>query len=470
MQLTAQYTAKTVLLYMVAAFNPPYISTFGNNATSFWSAMQREPHLKNAALMARRHAAIPRGVGQSHEVFIARGENAEIWDVEGKRYIDFAGGIAVLNTGHRHPDVVKAVQRQLELYTHTCFQVLAYEPYVELAERINAKAPGNFDKKTMFLSTGAEAVENAIKIARSFTKRSAIVAFTSGYHGRTLLTLGLTGKVAPYKTGFGPYPAEIFHARFPDALRGVSVADSLASVESLFKNDVEASRVAAIIVEPVQGEGGFNVAPPEFLQGLRTLCDQHGILLIADEIQTGAGRTGTWFAVEHSGVAPDLITMAKSMAGGFPISAVVGRAEVMDAPAPGGLGGTYAGSPLSCAAALAVLDVFEKENLLSRSRQLGERLFASLENMAEKNRCIVDVRGLGAMVAIELCKDGDLQQPDAELAKKLVAEATRRGLILLSCGTYGNVIRILVPLTASDALVDEGLAIIDAALTAIQAN
>ena len=431
--------------------------------------MHREPQLNNAALMARRQAAIPRGVGQSHEVFIARGENAEVWDVEGKRYIDFAGGIAVLNTGHRHPAIIAAVKAQLDLYTHTCFQVLAYEPYVELAERINALAPGNFAKKTMFLSTGAEAVENAIKIARSYTKRSAVIAFTSGYHGRTLLTLGLTGKVAPYKTGFGPFPGEIFHARFPDALHGVSVDDSIASVESLFKNDVEASRVAAIIVEPVQGEGGFNVAPPEFLQRLRALCDQHGIVMVADEIQTGAGRTGTWFAIEQSGVAPDLITMAKSMAGGFPISAVVGRAEVMDAPAAGGLGGTYAGSPMSCAAGLAVLDIFAKENLLARSRALGQRLTAGLKAMAAKNRCIIDVRGLGAMVAIELCKNGDLHQPDADLTKRLCAEATKRGLILLSCGTYGNVVRILVPLTASDALVDEGLAIIGAALTSAQA-
>lgn len=431
--------------------------------------MQREPHLKNAALMARRQAAIARGVGQSHEVFIARAENAEIWDVEGKRYIDFAGGIAVLNTGHRHPAIIEAVKAQLDLYTHTCFQVLAYEPYVELAERINALAPGDFAKKTMFMTTGAEAIENAIKIARAYTGRSAVVAFTGSFHGRTLLTLGLTGKVAPYKTGFGPFPAEIFHARFPDALHGVSVDEAIASVESIFKNDVEASRVAAIIVEPVQGEGGFNVAPPEFLRRLRALCDQHGILLIADEIQTGAGRTGTWFAVEQSGVAPDLITMAKSMAGGFPISAVVGRAAVMDAPAPGGLGGTYAGSPMSCAAALAVLDVFEKEKLLQRSRQLGARLSASLQSMAAKNRCIVDVRGLGAMVAIELCQDGDLKRPAADLTKRLTAEATRRGLILLSCGTYGNVIRILVPLTASDAIVDEGLAIMDASLTAVQA-
>jgi len=431
--------------------------------------MHREPEMKNAALMARRKAAIPRGVGQSHEVFIERGENAEVWDVEGRRYIDFAGGIAVLNTGHRHPAVIEAVKAQLDHYTHTCFQVLAYESYVELAERINALAPGDFAKKTMFMTTGAEAVENAIKIARAHTRRSAIIAFSSSFHGRTLLTLGLTGKVAPYKAGFGPFPAEIFHARFPDAAHGVSVDDAMASIEALFKNDVEASRVAAFIVEPVQGEGGFNVASPEFLQRLRALCDQHGILLIADEIQTGAGRTGTWFAVEQSGVAPDLITMAKSMAGGFPISAVVGRAEVMDAPAAGGLGGTYAGNPLACAAALAVLEVFEKEQLLARSRQLGLRISASLNAMASRNPCITDVRGLGAMVAFELCRDGDVKQPDAEMAKRLTAEATRRGLILLSCGAYGNVIRIMVPLTASDAIVDEGLAKIDAALTAISA-
>ena len=428
--------------------------------------MQREANLNNAALMARRHAAIARGVGQSHEVFIARGENAEIWDVEGKRYIDFAGGIAVLNTGHRHPAVIEAVKAQLDLYTHTCFQVLAYEPYVDLAERINALAPGDFTKKTLFLSTGAEAVENAVKIARAYTKRSGVIAFTSGYHGRTLLTLGLTGKVAPYKIGFGPFPAEVFHAQFPNVLHGVSVDDAMASVELVFKNDIEASRVAAIIIEPVQGEGGFNVAPAEFLQRLRALCDQHGILLIADEIQTGAGRTGTWFAIEQSGVAPDLITMAKSMAGGFPISAVVGRAEVMDAPAPGGLGGTYAGSPVACAAALAVLDVFEKENLLERSRKLGEHLRARLKALAAKQPCIAEVRGLGAMLAIELCKNGDAHQPDAELTKRVVQEATRRGLVLLSCGTYGNVIRILVPLTAADALVNEGLDILEASLVA----
>ena len=430
--------------------------------------MLREPNLNNAALMARRREAIPRGVGQSHEVFISRGKNSEVWDVEGKRYVDFAGGIAVLNTGHCHPDIIAAVKNQLDHYTHTCFQVLAYEPYVELAERINALAPGNFAKKTIFLSTGAEAVENAIKIARAHTKRPGVIAFTSGYHGRTMLTLGLTGKVAPYKLGFGPFPGDIFHAQFPDTLHGVSIDESIASIETIFKNDIEASRVAAIIVEPVQGEGGFNIAPPEFMQRLRTLCDLHGILLIADEIQTGAGRTGTWFAVEQSGVAPDMITMAKSMAGGFPLSAVVGRAEVMDAPAPGGLGGTYAGNPLACAAALAVLDIFKKENLLERSRVLGERMTASLKVMASKNPCMADIRALGAMVAVEICKNGDLNQPDADLTKRVCAEATKRGLILLSCGTNGNVIRILVPLTVSDAVLDEGLAIIDASLTAAQ--
>ena len=432
--------------------------------------MQREPNLNNAALMARRQAAIPRGVGHSHQIFIERGENAEIWDVEGRRFIDFAGGIAVLNTGHRHPAVMQAVKDQLDKYTHTCFQVLAYEPYVELAERLNAKAPGDFAKKTLFLTTGAEAVENAIKIARAHTGRSGVIAFTGGYHGRTLLTLGLTGKVVPYKTGFGPFPAEIFHARFPNALHGVSVDDAIASVELILKNDIEASRVAAIIVEPVQGEGGFNVAPPEFFQRLRALCDAHGMLLIADEVQTGAGRTGTWFAVEQSGVAPDMITTAKSLGGGFPISAVIGRAEVMDAPAPGGLGGTYAGSPVACAAALAVLDVFEQENLLQRCRDVGQRVMASLQALAQKHSCIAEVRGMGAMIAIELCKNGDPHQPDADLTKALAAEATKRGLILLTCGTYGNVVRILVPLTASDAVLDEGVAIIAASLDSLQAS
>ena len=432
--------------------------------------MQRESNLNNAALMARREAAVPRGVGQSHHIFVDKAENAEVWDVEGRRYIDFAGGIAVLNTGHRNTAVIEAVKAQLDRYTHTCFQVLAYEPYVELAERINAKAPGNFAKKTLFLTTGAEAVENAVKIARAYTGRSGVIAFTGGYHGRTMMTLGMTGKVAPYKLGFGPFPAEVYHAQFPNALHGVSVDDAMASVELIFKNDIEAKRVAAIILEPVQGEGGFNIAPPELMQRLRRLCDEHGILLICDEVQTGAGRTGTWFACEQSGIAPDLITMAKSMAGGFPISAVVGRAEVMDAPGAGGLGGPYAGSPLACAAALAVLDEFEKHNLLQRSKEVGKRITDSLNSLAKRHNCIADVRGLGAMVAMELCKNGDPHQPDADLTKALAAEATKRGLVILTCGTYGNVVRILVPLTASDAIIDEGLAIIGQSLDALKAT
>ena len=432
--------------------------------------MHREPqptNLTNATLMARRRAAVARGVGQAHEIFISRGRNAEVWDVEGRRYVDFAGGIAVLNTGHCHPKIIDAVKAQLELYTHTCFQVVAYEPYVELAERLNALAPGDFAKKTLFLSTGAEAIENAVKIARAHTRRPGIVAFNGAYHGRTLLTLGLTGKVAPYKTGFGPFPGEIFHALFPNALYGIGVEAALDSVELLFKNDIEAERVAAFIIEPVQGEGGFYVAPNAFVAGLKALADRYGILLIADEVQTGAGRTGTWFASEQWPVAPDLIVSAKSLAGGFPLSAVIGRSEVMDAPEPGGLGGTYAGSPIGCAAALAVLNVFDEEQLLRRCQTMGERLRTGLKAIAARTPSIGDVRGLGAMLAIELFKDGDLRQPDADLTKRVVAEAARRGLILLSCGTNGNVIRILVPLTAPDAHIDEGLQILADSLAAV---
>ena len=422
--------------------------------------MQREPQLNNAALFARREAAIPRGVGHSHQIFIERGENAEIWDVEGRRYIDFAGGIAVLNTGHRHPAIIQAVKDQLDHYTHTCFQVLAYEPYVELAERLNAKAPGHFAKKTMFLTTGAEAVENAVKIARAHTGRSGIIAFTGGYHGRTMMTMGMTGKVVPYKAGFGPFPAEIFHARFPTELHGTSVQDAIDSLESIFKNDIEPSRVAAIIIEPVQGEGGFNIAPAALLQHLRAVCDQHGILLIADEVQTGAGRTGTFFATEQLGIVPDLTTFAKSVGGGFPISGVCGKAEIMDSIAPGGLGGTYAGSPIACAAALAVMKVFDEEKLLERSQAVGEKLKAGLNAIAAKHKVIGDVRGLGSMIAIELFEGGDHNKPAAELVGKIVARAREKGLILLSCGTYYNVIRFLMPVTIPDAQLEKGIAIV----------
>lgn len=421
----------------------------------------------NQDLLARRNKAVARGVAQMHNIYTDRAENAELWDVEGKRYIDFAGGIAVLNTGHRHPRVMAAVEAQLQRFTHTCFQVTPYESYVALAERLNALAPGGHDKKTLLLTSGAEAVENAVKIARAYTGRPAIIAFNGGYHGRTNMTLALTGKVQPYKAGFGPYPGDVYHVPFPGDLHGVSIADSMTALERLFKVSVEAQQVAAIIIEPVQGEGGFYIAPAEFLRALRELCDRHGILLIADEIQTGAARTGKMFAIEHSGVVPDLITMAKSLAGGFPLSAVIGRSEVMDAPHPGGLGGTYAGSPPACAAALAVLEVIEQENLLARSLTLGEHLKKRLQAMAEEFPAIAEVRGLGAMVAFELFRDRAHNEPDAELAKALVAAAAERGLILLSCGMYANVIRILVPLTASDALIDEGLEIIEQSLTAL---
>jgi len=419
---------------------------------------------RNDSLLARREAAVARGVSLAHPVFVERAENALLWDPDGRRYVDFAGGIAVLNTGHRHPKVLEAVRAQLEKVTHTCFQVTGYEPYVELCERLNRLAPGPGPKKTLLMSTGAEAVENAVKIARAYTKRSAVIAFSGGFHGRTLLALALTGKVAPYKAGFGPMPPEVFHAPFPNALHGVSVDDSIHALEQVFKCDVEPERVAAIIVEPVQGEGGFYVAPKEFMVRLREICDRHGIVFIADEIQSGAGRTGRMFAMEHYGVAGDLTTVAKSIAGGFPVSAVVGRAEVMDACGPGGLGGTYAGNPVACAAACAVLDVFEQEGILARAESLGRRMTDRLKAMAKRHSEIAEVRALGAMIAFELCVDGDPHRPDADLTKALTARARELGLILLSCGVYGNVIRILVPITAEDAVVDEGLEIIERAM------
>ena len=420
----------------------------------------------NAELQKLRESAVPRGVSNMLSVFTERASNAELWDVEGKRYVDFAAGIAVLNTGHVHPRVRKAVERQLQLFTHTCFQVTQYEVYVRLADRINRLAPGSTPKKTIFLSTGAEAVENAIKIARAHTRRSAVISFGGGFHGRTLLAMGLTGKVVPYKVGFGPFPAEIYHAPFPIAYHGIGVAESLAALDELFHSDVEPSRVAAIIIEPVQGEGGFYVAPFEFLRSLRSICDQHGIVFVADEIQTGFARTGRMFAIEHSGVEPDLMTLAKSIAGGFPLSAVCGKATIMDAPAPGGLGGTYAGSPIACAAGLAALDVIEEERLCERANGIGELMRAKLVDMRDRNRlrCIGEIRGLGAMLAIELVQDGDASRPDPDLTKALVQAAARRGLIILSCGVRGNVIRFLVPLTASDALVNEGLGILEQAL------
>ncbi|WP_300063436.1 4-aminobutyrate--2-oxoglutarate transaminase [uncultured Roseobacter sp.] len=420
----------------------------------------------NAALLARREAAVPRGVASAAPVFADRAENAELWDVEGKRYIDFAGGIAVLNTGHRHPEVVAAAKAQEDRFTHTSFQVVPYEPYVALAEKLNALAPGDFAKKSLLVTTGAEAVENAIKIARAATGRPGVIAFTGGYHGRTLLTLGMTGKISPYKKDVGPFPADIFRAPFPSVRDGITVEDALTGLQNLFLTDAQPDRVAAIIIEPVLGEGGYVPVPFEMMRSLRAICDEHGILLIADEIQAGFARTGTWFAVEHSGVVPDLITVAKSMAGGYPIAGVIGRADVMDAMDPGGLGGTYGGNPVACAAALAAIDAIEQEGLLARSLQLGETFrarFAEIGARVSPYR-MWDIRGLGAMLAVEFVSDFETATPDAALVKSICAHALKRGLILLGCGMHGNALRIMVPLTASDEIIAEGLAIFEAAL------
>jgi 4-aminobutyrate aminotransferase/(S)-3-amino-2-methylpropionate transaminase len=420
----------------------------------------------NADLLARRIAAIPRGVSVATGVFAARAENAEIWDIEGKRYVDFAGGIAVLNTGHRHPKVMAAAKAQLEAYTHTAFQVMAYEPYVALCEKLNAIAPFKGPAKTILFTTGAEAAENAVKIARAATSRSAVIAFTGGFHGRTMMTMALTGKVLPYKRAFGPMPGEVFHVPFPIPHYGVTVEDSLRALQFLFKADVDPARVAAILVEPVQGEGGFHPVPSELFAALRRICDENGILLVADEIQSGFARTGKMFAIEHSGVEPDLVTIAKSLAGGFPLAGVIGRAAIMDAAEPGGLGGTYAGSPVSCAAALAVLDVIESEGLLARADAIGARLRNRLLQASRRNDLvpIAHVRGPGAMVAFDVIKTRGAAEPDPETTKKVTARALEGGLVLLSCGIHGETIRILVPLTASDALIDEGLDILESAL------
>ena len=419
----------------------------------------------NNDLHARRESAVPRGWGSVMPVYIDRAVNAELWDVEGARYIDFASGIAVTNTGHLHPKVKAAVTAQLDHVSHTCFMVTPYEPAVVLAERLNRAVPGDSPKKTLFVNSGAEAVENAVKIARYHTGRPGVIAFSGGFHGRTLFALALTGKVAPYKQGFGPFAADVYHAPYPHAYRGVSVDDSIGAIEHIFKEDIEAERVAAIIVEPVLGEGGFVPAPPELLQRLRTLCDATGIVLTVDEIQTGFARTGRLFALEHAGVEADLMTLAKSLAGGFPLAAVTGKAEIMDAPHPGGIGGTYGGSPVGCAAGLAVLDVIEEEGLVARAQVLGELLMTELRRLAERFAVIGEVRGLGAMVAMELVSDRATKAPAADLTKALVQRAGRNGLVLLSCGVFGNVIRILAPLTASEEIVREGLAILDESLT-----
>ena len=422
----------------------------------------------NAELFARRNAAVVRGIGHATPISAARALNAEVWDVEGRRYVDFAGGIAVLNTGHRHPAVVEAVRAQLDAFTHTCFQVLLYEPYIELCERLNALVPISGPVKSALFSTGAEATENAIKIARAATGRSGVIAFTGAFHGRTLMAMAMTGKVVPYKKGLGPAMPEVWHVPFPVPQLGVEVEDSLKYLEFLFKADIDPSRVAAIIIEPVQGEGGFHQAPPGLMRALRRIADEHGIVLIADEVQTGFGRTGRMFASEHYDIEPDVICVAKSLAGGLPLSGVIGKAPIMDAADPGGLGGTYAGNPLACAAALAVLDVFEKEKLVERANAVGERLRSRLEAMQRRNDLlpIAAIRGPGAMVAFDIVRIRGTAEPDAEATRRVTQKAAELGLVLLSCGTTANTIRILVPLTAADALIDEGLGLLEQALTA----
>jgi len=412
----------------------------------------------NAQLQARKTKVIARGQGNVYPVYAEHAKNAELWDVEGNRFIDFGTGIAVCNTGHSHPKVVAAVKAQVDKFSHTCVMVNPYEVAVELAEKLTELAPGNSEKKAIFVSTGAEAVENCVKIARAHTGRRGVIAFNGGFHGRTNLTMALTGKITPYKNLFGPFPGDIFHAPFPIEQHDISVKDSITAVQNLFKVDIAPTDVAAIIVEPVQGEGGFYAAPTEFLQALRAICDEHGIVLIADEIQTGFGRTGKMFSFEHSGVEADIMTMAKGIAGGFPISAVVGKSEIMDAPLPGGLGGTYGGSPVACAAALAVLEVIEEENLIERSNHIGalfnERLTA-LQN--QYPQLISDVRNQGSMIAIELMKNGDVESANTELTQAVIGKAAEHGLILLACGFYGNVIRFLPALTMSDEIANEGL-------------
>ena len=425
-----------------------------------------QPAGSNKAWVERRAKAVSRGIGMGAAVMAAKAENSEIWDIEGNRYVDFGGGIAVVNTGHRHPKVMARVYEQLEKLTHTCAMVMPYEPFIEVCEKLNAVAPISGDKKSALVTTGAEAVENAIKFARAYTGRSDVIAFHGGFHGRTLLGMALTGKVTPYKAKFGPMPAGIWHVPFPVLHKGITVEDSIHAIELLFKCDVEPERVAAIIIEPVQGEGGFYIAPQELMTRLRQLCDQHGILLIADEIQSGFGRTGKFFAMEHYGVEPDLMTAAKSLAGGFPLAAVVGRAKIMDAPDPGGIGGTYAGNAVACAAALGVFEAFETENLLERSVAQGEMIMRRLTAIKAKGRGMPlgDVRGLGAMCAFELVTEHGGNKPDAGGAKALAAKCLERGLLILTCGVYSDTVRLLTPLTASEMVLTEGLDILESAI------
>jgi len=394
-------------------------------------------------------------------------QGSEIWDTDGRRYIDFVGGIGVMNVGHNHPRVMAAVREQLDKFTHTAFQAVMYESYLKLAQRLCDLAPGTSPKKAIFFSTGAEAVENAVKIARAHTGRPAVISFRGSFHGRTLLALSLTGSVQPYKQNFGPYAPEVYQTPFPYEYRGWNSAAALAVLDDLFASEVPADRVAAIIVEPVLGEGGFIPASREFLQGLRAVTEKHGIVLIVDEIQTGFGRTGKFFAIEHSGVEPDLMTVAKSLAAGFPLSGVVGKAEIMDAPAPGGLGGTYAGNPVACAAGLAVLDVMRDERLPERAARIGSVVEERMRSWANEHEIVGDVRVMGAMAGMELVRSRTTKEPADKETARVLSVAREKGLILLRSGVHHNVIRTLMPLTIPDEQLDEGLDILGAALSEV---
>ena len=414
--------------------------------------------MSNNELQNRKNKVFARGQGNAYPVYVEKAKNAEVWDVEGNRFIDFGTGIAVCNTGHSHPKIIEAVKNQIEKFSHTCVMVNPYEVAVELAEKLTKLAPGDSEKKAIFVTTGAEAVENCVKIARAHTKRRGVIAFNGGFHGRTNLTMGLTGKIAPYKVGFGPFPGDIYHLPYPTKLNATSVKDSLVALKNLFKVDILPEDVAAIIVEPVQGEGGFYETPAELLQELRAICDEHGILLILDEIQTGFGRTGKMFSAEHSGVEADLMTMAKGIAGGYPLSAVVGKSEIMDSPIPGGLGGTYGGSPVACAAALAVLEIMEEEDLVNRSNAIGDIFNKRLNELKDEFPLLIsDVRNKGSMIAMELMIDGNCENANVDLTKAIISKAQEYGLILLSCGFNANVIRFLPALTMSDEIANEGL-------------
>jgi 4-aminobutyrate aminotransferase / (S)-3-amino-2-methylpropionate transaminase / 5-aminovalerate transaminase len=419
-----------------------------------------------AELADLRARYIPRGITTAHPIAAARAEGSELWDVSGKRYIDFAGGIGVMNVGHAHPRVMLAVEEQLKNVTHTSFQVVQYESYLRLAARLCEVSPIEGDTKAIFFSTGAEAIENAVKIARAATHRPAVISFRGGFHGRTLLALSLTGSVQPYKQDFGPYATEIYQTPFPYAYRGWTTEAAMADLENLLESEVSPKRVAAIVIEPVLGEGGFVPAPLDFMRKLRELCDRHGMLLIADEIQTGFGRTGKLFAVEHSGVRPDLMTVAKSLAAGFPLSGVVGRAEVMDAPDPGGLGGTYGGNPVACAAAVAVMDVMRDEKLPERAARIGSVIEERMQSWAADHEIVGDVRVAGAMAGMELVRDRGTKEPADKETAKVLAAAREKGLIILRCGVHHNVIRTLMPLTIPDDQLEEGLDILGASLGA----